>query len=99
MNTKYNSNQILNQITKIDYKNKQFFEKISSSIGKRVIDLLLLNPNRFISRKFLAWVTATGLCAFGTVTSDNWTAITLAYIGTQALVDMAVKWKHGAAAQ
>ena len=50
---------------------------------------------RFISRKFLAWVVATGLCAYGTVTSDNWTAITLAYIGTQALVDMAVKWKHG----
>jgi hypothetical protein len=50
---------------------------------------------KFISRKFLAWITATGLCAYGTVTSDNWTAITLAYIGTQALVDMAVKWKHG----
>lgn len=50
---------------------------------------------RFISRKFLAWLTATTLCAYGTVTSDNWTAITLAYIGTQALVDMAVKWKHG----
>jgi hypothetical protein len=50
---------------------------------------------KFISRKFLAWVTATGLCLYGSVTSDNWTAITLAYIGTQALVDMAVKWKHG----
>jgi hypothetical protein len=50
---------------------------------------------KFISRNFLAWITATGLCAYGTVTSDNWTAITLAYIGTQALVDMAVKWKHG----
>ena len=50
---------------------------------------------KFISRKFLAWVTATLLCAYGVVTSDNWTAITLAYIGTQALVDMAVKWKHG----
>ena len=50
---------------------------------------------RFISRKFLAWLTATGLCAYGMVTSDNWTAITLAYIGTQALVDMATQWKHG----
>ena len=50
---------------------------------------------KFISRKFLAWLTATALCAYGVVTSDNWTAITLAYIGTQALVDMAVKWKHG----
>ena len=50
---------------------------------------------KFISRKFLAWITATVLCAYGVVTSDNWTAITLAYIGTQALVDMAVQWKHG----
>ena len=50
---------------------------------------------KFVSRKFLAWLTATGLCAYGVVSSDNWTAITLAYIGTQALVDMAVQWKHG----
>lgn len=50
---------------------------------------------KFISRKFLAWITATCLCAYGTVSSDNWAAITLAYIGTQALVDMAVQWKHG----
>ena len=50
---------------------------------------------RFISRKFLAWLTATVLCGYGMVTSDNWTAITLAYIGTQALVDMATQWKHG----
>ena len=50
---------------------------------------------RFISRKFLAWLTATLLCWYGMVTSDNWTAITLAYIGTQALVDMATQWKHG----
>ena len=48
---------------------------------------------RFISRKFLAWLTATTLCGFGAVTSDNWPAITLAYIGTQALVDIATQWK------
>ena len=50
---------------------------------------------RFISRKFLAWLTATGLAINGSVTSDNWVAVTLAYIGTQALVDMATQWKHG----
>ena len=50
---------------------------------------------RFISRKFLAWLTATGLAIQGSVSSDNWVAVTLAYIGTQALVDMAVAWKHG----
>ena len=50
---------------------------------------------RFISRKFLAWITATGLCFGGTVTSGDWVAVTLAYIGSQALVDLAVQWKHG----
>ena len=50
---------------------------------------------RFISRKFLAWITATGLCVYGTVTSGDWVAVTLAYIGSQALVDLAVQWKHG----
>ena len=29
------------------------------------------------------------------VTSSDWVAVTLAYIGSQALVDLAVKWKHG----
>lgn len=50
---------------------------------------------RFVSRKFLAWITATGLCAYGTVTSGDWVAVTLVYIGSQALVDLAVQWKHG----
>ena len=50
---------------------------------------------RFISRKFLAWGTATALCLQGMVTSADWVAVTSAYIGTQALVDAAVQWKHG----
>tara|TARA_R110001583_G_scaffold15480_38_gene63724 strand:- start:2171 stop:2395 length:225 start_codon:yes stop_codon:yes gene_type:complete len=50
---------------------------------------------RFISRKFLAWLTATGLAVGGSLTSSDWVAVTLAYIGSQALVDLAVQWKHG----
>jgi hypothetical protein len=50
---------------------------------------------RFISRKFLAWGTATSLCVYGVVTSSDWVAVTLVYIGSQALVDLAVGWKHG----
>jgi len=50
---------------------------------------------RFISRKFLAWGTATYLVAINSVTSEDWVAVTLAYIGSQALVDLAVQWKHG----
>ena len=50
---------------------------------------------RFISRKFLAWLAATALCLYGAVTSGDWVAVTLTYIGSQALVDLAVQWKHG----
>ena len=50
---------------------------------------------KFISRKFLAWSTATGLCLYGVVTSNDWVAVTLAYIGSQALVDLATQWKQG----
>lgn len=50
---------------------------------------------RFISRKFLAWGTATYLIAAGSLTSEDWVAVTLAYIGSQALVDLATQWRHG----
>ncbi len=50
---------------------------------------------KFISRKFLAWVTATALALSGSLTSADWVAVTLAYIGSQALVDLATQWKHG----
>ena len=50
---------------------------------------------KFISRKFLAWGTATYLCLDGVVESTDWVAVTLAYIGSQALVDLATQWKHG----
>ena len=53
------------------------------------------HTERFISRKFLAWVTATGLATHGLLTSEDWVAVTLAYIGSQALVDLATQWKHG----
>ena len=50
---------------------------------------------RFISRKFLAWGTATYLVLSNSVTSEDWVAVTLVYIGSQALVDLAATWRHG----
>ena len=64
-------------------------------MGEQVRAFADKHLERFISRKFLAWLTATGLCYVGTVTSGDWVAVTLAYIGSQALVDLAVQWKHG----
>ncbi len=53
------------------------------------------HTERFISRKFLAWGTATYLVATNSLTSEDWVAVTLVYTGIQALVDLAVKWQQG----
>ena len=50
---------------------------------------------KVISRKFLAWVTATVLSACGRIDSSDWVAVTVMYIGSEALVDLASRWKHG----
>ncbi len=50
---------------------------------------------KVISRKFLAWVTATVLTLNQVVESSDWVAVTVMYIGSEALVDLAARWKHG----
>ena len=62
---------------------------------KQVRAWLDKHVERFISRKFLAWGTATYLVLANSLTSEDWVAVTLAYIGSQALVDLATQWKHG----
>ncbi len=61
----------------------------------RVTAWLDKHLNRFISRKFLAWGTATYLVATNSLTSEDWVAVTLVYIGSEALVDLATRWRHG----
>ena len=62
---------------------------------KHAADKLL---NKLVSRKLMVWLTATGLMLTNTVPlhSEDWVAISLAYIGIQGLGDIAAKWKHGA---
>ena len=62
-------------------------EKIKALLDKTV--------EKVISRKFLAWLTATGLAGYGLLESSDWVAVTVMYIGSQALVDLATRWKHG----
>lgn len=59
---------------------------------KALLDNLLA---RLTSRKLLVWLTATGLSLAGTVTYEDWVAVSLVYIGSQALVDLAATWRHG----
>ena len=61
----------------------------------RIKAFLDKHTERFISRKFLAWGTATALVYNNMLTSEDWVAVTLVYIGSQALVDAAIQWKHG----
>lgn len=51
--------------------------------------------SRVTSRKLLVWATGTYLCLMGTLQGTDWVAISLAYIGSQALVDIAATWRHG----
>jgi len=40
---------------------------------------------KLISRRFLAWVTSTMLCLFGTLESEHWAYITMFFIGGEIL--------------
>ena len=59
---------------------------------KQVIDKGL---NKLISRKLLSWITASAFLVLGFVTNEQWTAITIGYVGVQGFADLAATWKHG----
>jgi hypothetical protein len=48
---------------------------------------------KLISRKLLAWLTATGLLAFADLSSSDWVLVTMTYIGSQAAVDIVARLK------
>jgi len=50
---------------------------------------------KLISRKLLAWVTASVLLAFSDLGSEQWAMVTVVYIGTQGAVDIAERLKFG----
>jgi len=52
--------------------------------------------SKLISRKLLVFLTATGLSLSGSLDSDTWGMVAIAYIGAQGVVDVAKMWKHGA---
>ena len=50
---------------------------------------------RFMSRKLLVWLSTTSLLLAEYVNSEQWVAISLAYIGSQGLADIATAYKSG----
>tara|TARA_R100000808_G_scaffold926_1_gene4449 strand:+ start:3282 stop:3470 length:189 start_codon:yes stop_codon:yes gene_type:complete len=57
---------------------------------RHVIDRAL---NKLISRKLMAWGTATGLLLFADLASGDWVIITCVYIGGQTVVDTVARLK------
>ena len=51
--------------------------------------------SKAISRKFLVFLTATCLLAWSNLDSQTWGMIAMIYIGSQAVIDAALAWKHG----
>lgn len=50
--------------------------------------------NRWLSRKLMVFLIATGLAIFGSLTSSDWVTISVCYIGTQGALDIATKLKQ-----
>tara|TARA_R110000824_G_scaffold35153_2_gene110552 strand:+ start:860 stop:1072 length:213 start_codon:yes stop_codon:yes gene_type:complete len=49
--------------------------------------------SKFISRKLLVWAFSTGFLYSGLLSSDEWVAISLAYIGIEGIADIAIRWR------
>ena len=59
---------------------------------KPVVDRLM---GIIISRKFTVFSLATVFLYLGSITGEQWVAISLGYIGMQGIADIATQWKFG----
>ena len=50
---------------------------------------------KIISRKLMVWATACGMLMYSDLSFSDWVAISLAYIGSQGMIDIAKAWRHG----
>lgn len=83
--------ELKEEVKDLDKRMKNERKKVDGTrLG--VVDLI---TEKIMSRKLLVWVTATVLLATSHITPDEWTAITLGYVGVEGFADMAVKWRKG----
>ena len=78
------------QLIKDSINTTASLSKKAASDAKGLLDNIFA---RVISRKLAVWGVASWALFSGVVTSSDWVAISLAYIGSQAAVDLASKWK------
>jgi hypothetical protein len=76
-------------------QNENEKESKRGRVMRRVTSFLDKHTERLVSRKFLAWITASTFLPLGVLSGDEWVSITLIYIGSQGLIDAAIQWKHG----
>ena len=50
---------------------------------------------KLVSRKLLAFLTATGLMFWSDLASETWGMVAMVYIGTQGAVDVMKAYKYG----
>ncbi len=70
-------------------------EEIKEEITKPNNDKGILDivTEKAVSRKLLVWVVSTIMLGLGKLTPDEWTAISLGYVGVEGIADIAIKWK------
>lgn len=75
-------------------KAQQIEDKIDEIVYKLDKDGIADNwIGKVTSRKLLVWTVASVALFLSQIKSEDWVAISLAYIGSQALVDLAAKWR------
>jgi len=55
-----------------------------------ILDII---TQKAISRKLLVWITATILLCLSKITPEEWTAITMGYVGIEGFTDLATRWR------
>ena len=72
---------------------EQELEKEQKKPPEQRRGLVDIVSEKFVSRKLLVWITGTVLLCVGKVTPEEWTAVTLGYVGIEGFADMVVKYK------
>lgn len=67
-------------------------ELVERNNDRGILDIL---AEKAISRKLLVWISSTVLLCVGSITAEEWTAISLGYVGVEGFADLAAKWKKG----
>jgi len=65
-------------------------EMVEKNNDRGVLDII---TEKAISRKLLVWAISSVFLCLGKITSDEWTAISIGYVGIEGFADLATKWK------